>query len=359
MTGAKSGKVLFLSILMATLSVQFCRESFADGWNLKLIDLESVPVQIYLKNKPKGLKRVYVKTKDRQWFRFNPCQDDWCIEKKNFKPRANYVPRGAIPDAVISKGKKNIRSAWLTEPTRRYRHGVLGDSIEAGGLKIKNKTQDIKSFNLDLRSVFEDRYVRLADLDKDGDDEMVVVHSYLNRGAALSVLEYKQGGIVIAAETPPIGRRNRWLNPAGIADFDGDGYPEVAIVVTPHIGGRLEIWQYRDRRFSKKMQLKGFSNHFIGSRIQNMSAVADFDGDGIADLALPNSDRTAIRIISFAGGSIAEALKIDLPAKIVTEMITVRPFGEKRNAIIAGLSNGQVALVRYLENKEEKSIFFR
>jgi len=354
-------KAQVLALICAAGVGLVSRVASADSWTLQLIKLESEPVQVYLKDKPKGLKRVYVRTKDNQWFRFNPCPDDWCLEKKNFKPKSDYVPRGAIPDAVISKGKINIRAAWLTEPTRRYSHGVLGDNIEAGGLNIKNKTQDIISFSLDLRSVFEDRFIRLADLDKDGEDEMVVVHSYLTSGAALSVLEYGRGGISMAAETPAIGQRNRWLNPAGIADFDGDGYLEVAIVVTPHIDGRLEFWQYRSKGLLRKMQLKGFSNHFIGSRIQNMSAVADFDGDGIADLALPNADRTAIRVISFADGKVAEPVNMKLPAQIVTEMITVKPFGENRNAIIVGLKNGQVALVRYKDDlkKTEKSIFFR
>lgn len=349
----------YLSFVVAAMLIG--GESSAESWDLKLINLKSLPVQVYLKNKPKGLKRAYVKSKEGNWFRFNPCQDDWCLERKNFKPKSSYIPQGAIPDAVISKGKKNIRAAWLTEPTRRYSHGVLGDGIEAGGLKIKNKTQDIISLSLDLRSVFEDRYVRLADLDKDGDDEMIVVHSYLTRGAALSVLEYSQGGLSIAAETPPIGRKNRWLNPAGVADFDGDGYPDIAIVVTPHIGGRLEFWQYKNRNLSRKIQLKGFSNHFIGSRIQNMSAIADFDGDGIADLALPSANRKAIRVISFAEGKVTEPLNMKLPDQIVTEMITVKPFGENRNAIIVGLNNGQVALIRHKghEEKKEKSIFFR
>ena len=30
------------------------------------------------------------------------------------------------------------------------------------------------------------------------------------------------------AETPPTGSPNTWLNPAGIADFDGDGMADIA-----------------------------------------------------------------------------------------------------------------------------------
>ena len=70
---------------------------------------------------------------------------------------------------------------------------------------------------LSANSVFEDRKPRLADLDGDGTDEIIVVRSYLDRGAALSIVKLKAEGLEIVAETPAIGRANRWLNPAGIA----------------------------------------------------------------------------------------------------------------------------------------------
>ncbi len=42
-----------------------------------------------------------------------------------------------LPDGVIAEGTGTIRAAWLTEPTRRYSHGVLGDEIEAGGVAVE------------------------------------------------------------------------------------------------------------------------------------------------------------------------------------------------------------------------------
>ncbi len=41
-----------------------------------------------------------------------------------------------LPDGIITRGNKNIREAWLTGPTRRYSHGILGDAIEAAGLSV-------------------------------------------------------------------------------------------------------------------------------------------------------------------------------------------------------------------------------
>ena len=180
----------------------------------------------------------------------------------------NLPPRNALPDAEVTKGKNNIRAVWLAGPTQRYDHGVLGDAIEAGSVEVKDDQNKRHTLNLPGNAVFEDRFARLEDLDGDGSDEIIVVKSDLNKGAALAVLILNAHGLEIAAETPPIGRANRWLNPAGIADYDGDKRNDIAIVVTPHIGGILEFWEYRGRKLHRKYQLNGFSNHAIGSRAQ-------------------------------------------------------------------------------------------
>jgi hypothetical protein len=40
----------------------------------------------------------------------------------------------------------DIAQAWLTRPTKRYDHAILGDAIEAGGLAVK--TRDGKTLEL-------------------------------------------------------------------------------------------------------------------------------------------------------------------------------------------------------------------
>ncbi|WP_416898529.1 MAG: FG-GAP repeat domain-containing protein [Minwuia sp.] len=110
---------------------------------------------------------------------------------------------------------------------------------------------------------------------------------------------------------------NRWLNPAGIADFDGDGVLEIAVVVTPHIGGTLRLLRPAGgTRMTRVAEAHGFSNHAIGSRDQDLSAVLDWDGDGLPDLALPDAARREVVVVGFPGGIIRELARFPLTAAV-------------------------------------------
>ena len=229
---------------------------------------------------------------------------------------------------------RDIAEAWLTEPTGRYGHRVLGDAIEAGALLAVLGDGRRLTYRLPADSVFEDLAPRLADLDGDGRDEIVVVRSYLDAGAALAVLGVADGRLRIVAETPPIGRPNRWLNPVGAGDFDGDGRAEVAYVETPHIGGTLRIWRLEGRRLVQVGRLDGFSNHAIGSRALGLSAVLDLDGDGAAELLIPDAARRALRLIGFAGGRFRELGRLRHRSDIAGD-VTVRDLDGNGAADVA------------------------
>lgn len=237
-------------------------------------------------------------------------------------PEVGPRPDDILPDGIVAAGAHNIARAWLIDPTERYAHGVLGDKIEGGGLVLELRDGSRRTYRLDPGSVFEDRRVRLADLDGDGRDEAIVVQSYLDAGAALAVFRAGPDGTEFVDEVPAIGRPNRWLNPAGVADFDGDGTVEIAYVETPHIGGMLKLYELRNGELVAEAAAEGFSNHAIGSREQEMSAVHDWDGDGVADIALPGPRRTLLRFMSFAKGKTREIFRLANPVTIVS---AVRP----------------------------------
>ncbi|MGR3491106.1 MAG: FG-GAP repeat domain-containing protein [Shimia sp.] len=152
-----------------------------------------------------------------------------------------------------------ITSAEFTDPTDRYPHGVLGDDLEWGALILRTDSEELKVKLKDER-VFEDLEPRLWDLDNDGDFEVVVVESHESLGARLTI--YDERGLV--GHTPEIGTRFRWLAPLGHADFDGDGFDEIAFIDRPHLAKTLRLYRYRNGNLTRLPSLQGVTNHRIG-----------------------------------------------------------------------------------------------
>jgi hypothetical protein len=211
-------------------------------------------------------------------------------------PAMAQVPT-PLPNSFVSIGENQVARAWLANPTTSYQHFVLGDRYEAASLVAEMRNGDILQYDLPQHLVFEDRHVRLADLNNDGNDELIVVMSSAVQGASLAVFAIKDD-IKLLAQTPHIGLPFRWLNPAGIADFDGDGFLEIALVQKPHLTKRLEFWRLENGDLRRVAELDGYSNHRNGSRHQQMSAVVDVNKDGVSDLVLPGPNRKVLYAVS-------------------------------------------------------------
>jgi hypothetical protein len=262
-------------------------------------------------------------------------------------PAQPKLPEGALPDSRVAIGTRDIARAWLAEPVARYDHGILGDKIEAGSLVIETRDGKRQTVRLRDDAVFEDLEPRLADLNSDGHDEVAVVKSYLKRGSALAVIGLRKGKYEVLAETPPLGAPHRRLDPAGIADFTGDGKIGIALVREPHAVGELELWGWRDGDLRKIATLSDTTNHIAGTRAIDMAAVADFDGDKIPDIAIPSFDRSRLRIVSFAPDARGIA-SVPLPAGAVTNLgLLAESAGPP--AIAVGLADGSLAVIRRVQ----------
>lgn len=226
-----------------------------------------------------------------------------------------FRPAGALNDTRIGRGRRDIAYAWFSLPTNRYGHGALGDAIEAAAINVQTRDGVMLAYALKDDSVFEDLSPRLADLDGDGRDEVLVVRSQQTLGSSLMALGVRNGRLEVLAESAPTGKRFVWLNPAGIADVDGDGRQEVLAVMQPHQNGQLVVYDYVEGRFQETQRVDNVSNHVFGSRDQGMSALLDVDFDGRPDLIIPSGDRLQLRAFSFGPyGRVWESTRVTLPA---------------------------------------------
>jgi hypothetical protein len=262
------------------------------------------------------------------------------------------APRNAVPGTRMqSAGPLTV---FLTEP-RADHHGALR-GIAAGRLTITEK-QPLAGVSTEVRAVptkvsvveagsdavFEDVEPRLADLDRDGTPEILLVKSYRDKGSALAVIGKRDGAWSVLAETPPAGEPRSWLALAAVADFEGAGQPGIALVRTPHVQGVLQLWRFEGGKLALRYEAAGYANHVLGSAALDNAAAVDFDGDGRPELVIPTQDRKALAILSLKDG-IRELVRVPLPAPAGRGLAALG-LGKGAHIVVA-LEDGRVAVVR-------------
>lgn len=226
---------------------------------------------------------------------------------------------GQIPHSHLAIGRQDIAAAWLAQATRRYPHAVLGDSLEAGRLAVETRQGELLTLDLPANRVFEDLRPRLVDLDGDRRDEIILVESDTGLGASLAIYGIVDGQLAKRAATPFLGQPNRWLNPLGTGDFDGDGQLDIALVATPHIGGVLRLYRFTAPEMEKFAEYAGVSTHVIGSTELGLGrTVQNSPRD---QLLLPDQARRKMILLEWTPHGWLRHHQVDLPFDLRSSLI--------------------------------------
>ena len=201
----------------------------------------------------------------------------------------------------------------------RYRHGVLGDGIEATRLLWleRHGLGVLREHVLPAPYVFEDispRPVRF-----DNRTGLLTVRAGPG-GAQLALLAADRNDparIELVALGEDLGRPGRWMAPTT------DGGHLIA-VHTPHIGGDLFTYALEGDRLVRRHVVGDVSTHRIGTRELDMAAWVG------STLVLPSQNGMRLRLLSAANGW-QERASIALPAQVA---MTVRLPGVAALAVL-------------------------
>jgi hypothetical protein len=228
----------------------------------------------------------------------------------------------AQPDARILTDEQD-RLLLLTEPTERYNHGVLGDTLEASSITLidTEPSPHIESkISLPDNEVIEGIAPIWVDITGDGQREIIVTVSDINLGAGIVI--FTEDGERFA-EGPKIGQPFLWRHQIAFGSFGPNSENELAVVRTPHIGGVVEFYQYSDGKLNLMAEYSGVTSHIIGSRNLDMSAAGDFDGDGLNELLVLNSGLSEIIALRRTSAGAQQVWQVPIDGRLSTNLAGV------------------------------------
>lgn len=233
------------------------------------------------------------------------------------------------------------RMAVLVNPTDRYDHGVVGDRFEASGVVfVSLETQEVVSQMTYDEDVIEGMVGMFADLDLDGIDEFIMTVSNAESGARLVVLD-DQARVV--AESDPIGQSGRWRHQIAAAPFGPNGEIELVDVRTPHIRGVVEYFSMRNGRLELVASLEGYSSHTIRSRNLDMAVAFDADGDGQAELVVPNQGKDELAVLKRVGDGVEVIATLPLGGGLSSNLMAVED-ADGRIVLAAATADGRLLI---------------
>ncbi|CAA2106598.1 hypothetical protein MBUL_03752 [Methylobacterium bullatum] len=268
------------------------------------------------------------------------------------------TPRGAVPGT--RRATLGPLSAHLSDPVRPN----ASEFERAGTLTIRERqpvgmSADPKPVPIVTTAVtaghgadfalrrpiailIDGRPVIVAVTAQDGGSALVVVGKPSAEFAKPPAESDKAWSVLARSPVQAAGPGGQPLTLAAIADFSKAGQPRIAAVAAPDGAGILQLWAYEMGALRLIGEGAGYTTLSPGEGGADLSAVLDADGDGVAELALPVADRSALAILSLKDG-IREVKRIPLPGLAAFGVAAIGHGPRAR--LLVGLADGRVALL--------------
>ena len=213
-----------------------------------------------------------------------------------------------LPEEAITFNEDQMVYAQYINPTERYVHRVMGDSVEGGGLVVV-MNNDFYELILPDNYVFEDIRPRLFDVDQDGNLEIITIRTEVSNGAGIAIYKVMDNELKEFAFVPEIGLSSRWLNIVAMNDLDEDGIIELVWIQTPHIGGILKVAKIQAGEMTVLDEKSQYSNHGYGDRNLCLSVLNQEGQEKV--IYVPSQDRTKIVGFKYTNNTFQKLTEID------------------------------------------------
>ena len=266
---------------------------------------------------------------------------------RELEPRAR-AEVAALPDAelVLVEWDGVTAVAVLSEPTQRYRHGTLGDEVEAGAvtlLRLPDLTP-LATWRPAVPAVIEAR--RPTSWNADGAVGLHVTMSDETSGARLVSLVWDGSALRLLAAGEPLGASQRWLHLIG-----ADGARAYA-VHEPRSGGPLvrytlppptpPVAAARHDEAPAALASAAFDldlvSHVDGERLLDRAALLGRLPDGADLLLVPRRNQRTLVWLRCDDAVCSELAAVTLPSALATNLALSPPQGPASAVVLADRS---------------------
>lgn len=272
----------------------------------------------------------------------------WIDQDGTLRSRPREAPSlKVLPDARIVQSESGA-VAVLSSPSRRYKHGVIGDDLEAESISVLRPGRDGYQLGAEIRAESGGVFEGISPLwfrPAPGEEELLAVtESVTELGSRISV--YDPDGKLVAAG-PFIGAPQKWRHLISAGPFGPNGETEIVATRTPHIGGTTEFYLLNRDQGTLEISAtgQGYPSHTIYTRNLDAARSGDFDNDGAWELVVPNASYTGLVAVRHTESGVKSVWTLPLNGTLATNIASTTD-ASGRIALAAGTLEGTLRIWR-------------